>query len=829
MGIILEIPVNKCSKLHYVTIILCVEVCQATIALFRKGLLMLKYSNRLVLSLTIAIFFSVISLTATADSKRSKHLEPNVVAIAKSPTVISKTAKDFLSSRDGDTVKVWVFFTDKQVENKSGFDRSASSINFSEKVLNRRAKAGLNQVVFADLPVPASYIQSIVNLGAKYRRTSKWQNAASFEIPLGKLSEAAALPYVAEIRPVAVTMRQPIPQIDLQKEKFAPERHTLDDLHYGNSLAQLVQIGVVNMHNKGFHGEGITLAILDTGFRKSHEAFAAHYAEGRVLAEYDFIFNDSNTANEPIDDPTQWSHGTFIWSVSGGQSDGDIYGPAFEANFLLAKTEDNRSETPVEEDNWVAAVEWADSLGADVLTSSVGYIDWYTYEDLDGATAVTTIEANMAASMGILVCNANGNRGPENGTLIAPADAHDILAVGAVNSSGGIANFSSRGPTADGRLKPEVCARGVSTWSSSASSDVSYTTVSGTSLSTPLVAGAACLLVQARPNFPPQIIRQALMETASRAATPDNVFGWGIINIEAASKWGAEFTADTTTGNAPLIVQFTANTSLAATGWDWSFGDGGASTEENPLYQYLSPGTFDVSLTIQTIYGAVTTTMNEYIVLNGDTLEFEADSGFAGEQVVLSVNLNNSQELESMIIPFRFGTSPTAFFDSVTRGSRTAYFEDVNIAGQDFNNNRFAYQLVADNGGGALPLSAGSGEVMKIYLTIDSLAFGGLSAVLDTTSFLNTKLSMYTGATSYIPILFTGGFSTKPILRGDTNRDFKINILDLTFIVDRIFRGGPPPITIQAADFNADFTININDLTYIVDRIFRGGPPPPNP
>ena len=634
---------------------------------------------------------------------------------------------------------------------------------------------------------------------------------------------------MAEIRPMAVTKRPTIPQIDLQKESFAPERHALDDLNYGNSLNQLIQIGVVNMHNKGLHGEGVTLAILDTGFRKSHEAFAAHYADGRVIAEYDFIFNDSNTANEPIDDLTQWDHGTYIWSVSGGQSDGDIYGPAYEASFLLAKTEDIRSETPIEEDNWVAAVEWADSLGADVLTSSLGYIDWYTYADLNGAIAVTTIEANMAASMGIVVCNANGNNGPGSGTLMAPADAFDILAVGAVNGLGTIANFSSRGPTADGRIKPEVCARGVSTWAANSSSNIGYSSVSGTSLSTPLVAGAACLLVQSRPNFPPQIIRQALMETASIATSPNNNYGWGIINIEKAANWGAEFSADITTGNTPLAIQFTANASLAATGWDWSFGDGDSSTEENPSYQYLSPGTFDVSLTIQSIYGPVTTTMNDYIVLHGDTMEFETDSGFAGEQVVISVNLINTQELESMIIPFRFGNSPDAVFDSVTRGSRTAYFEDLNNAGQDFVNNRFAYQLIADIGGGALPLAAGSGEVMKIYVTIDSLAFGGLLSVLDTTSFLNTKLSMYTAATSYVPVLFTGSFSTKPINRGDTNRDFRINILDLTFLVDRIFRGGPAPITIQAGDFNADFTININDLTYVVDFIFRGGPPPVNP
>ncbi len=820
---------KKLSGLSIVTIILDIRMQPLTNSFDWKELQMSKYLSRVVLPLFVTLFTLFSNAAANSNVIMSINLESNAVVKAKSPTVISDAAIEFLLGRDGNNVKVWIFFTDKQITSKAAFERSASNIIFSKKVLNRRAKAGIVQVVFADLPIQESYVNSIVKLGAKHRRTSKWQNAASFEIPIEKLSEIAALPFVAEIRPVAVAKRQPLPQIDILKENFVPDKNALDGLNYGNSLAQLVQIGVVNMHNQGFHGEGITLAILDTGFRKTHEAFAGHYLDGRVLAEYDFIFNDTNTANEPIDDPTQWNHGTYIWSVSGGLSDGDIYGPAYMANFLLAKTEDVRSETPVEEDNWVAAVEWADSWGADVLTSSLGYIDWYTFANLDGATAVTTVEANMAASMGIVVCNANGNGGPGNGTLIAPADAHDILAVGAVNSSGVIANFSSRGPTADGRIKPEVCARGVSTWAATSSSDVSYTSVSGTSLSTPLVAGAAALLVQARPTWPPQIIRQALMQTASKAATPDNIYGWGIINVEAAANWGASFTADITTGLAPLTIQFTANASVAASGWNWSFGDGGTSNVQNPAHQYLLPGKFDVSLTIQTIYGPITTTMNDYIALNGDTLQFETDSAFAGNQVVISVNLSNSQNLESMIIPFKFGISPYAIFDSVARGSRTAFFEDLKNAGQDLSNNRFAYQLIADIGGGAPPLSSGAGEIMKIFLTIDSFELGGLTTVIDTTSFLSTKLSLSTASSSYTPILRTGSFSTKPIRRGDTNRDFRINVLDLTFLVNRLFRGGPPPVTIQAADMSVDFVININDLTYIVDYIFRGGPPPPTP
>jgi hypothetical protein len=403
-----------------------VEKHLMVIIAIRKGSKMFKRFFNLVLFLTTAVILAVHSLSAQSAAKQPSFLHSAPMLIPKVSPVISDAAKDFLSKRDGIKVKVWVFFTDKQIETKTAFEQAAASINLGEKVFKRRAKVNLDRVVFADLPVPAEYIQSIVQLGARHRQTSKWQNAASFEIPLNKLSEVANLSFVSEIRPVAVSKRSPLPQIDLQKESFIPEKQSSFGLNYGPSAAQITQIKVDKLHNRGLHGEGITLAILDTGFRKSHEAFAAHFADSRVLAEHDFIFNDSNTANEPVDDPGQWSHGTFIWSVSGGQQDGSIYGPAFEAFFLLAKTEDIRSETPVEEDNWVAAVEWADSLGADVLTSSLGYIDWYTPADLDGLTAVTTIEANMAAAMGIVLCNAAGNAGPAAGTLIAPADAFNI-------------------------------------------------------------------------------------------------------------------------------------------------------------------------------------------------------------------------------------------------------------------------------------------------------------------------------------------------------------------------------------------------------------------
>ncbi|MCK4461336.1 MAG: S8 family serine peptidase, partial [candidate division Zixibacteria bacterium] len=508
----------------------------------------------------------------------------------------------------------------------------------------------------------------------------------------------------------------------------------------GLSLNQLNQINVPPVHEKGFTGSGVTLAIFDTGFRKSHDAFATHYVEGRVLAEWDFIFNDDNTANEGADWSNQWNHGTYIWSTSGGLDDGTLYGPAYRSNFILCKTEDVRSETQVEEDNWVAALEWVDSLGADVVTSSLSYMGWddgtgYTPADLDGWTAVTSIAASMAADMGIVVCNSAGNSGPSPQTLGAPADAFDILTVGAVDASGFLASFSSRGPTADLRIKPEVTAQGVSTSCAVATSDASYGTKSGTSLSTPLVAGAACLLIEARPYYTPRQIRWALMETANNAVTPNNDVGWGLIDLDAALSWGAHFGSDITVGNAPATVQFYDSSTVTPTSWTWDFGDGDSSSVQNPSHFYDNPGAYDVTLSIGTdSMGTITDVKEGYIILLADTLSFEATTGTPGSQVVMSVNLKNSQELSKLVIPLTFDDSPFLTFDSATLGQRTLYFERFQLVGFIPSSNSYAYELQADDGGGRPPLAAGDGEIMQLHFSIDALAPLGTTIVVDTTS-----------------------------------------------------------------------------------------------
>jgi len=228
----------------------------------------------------------------------------------------------------------------------------------------------------------------------------------------------------------------------------------------------------------------------------------------------------------------------------GGLQEGQLIGPAFGADFILAKTENTDSETPVEEDNWAAAAEWAESLGADVISSSLGYLEYdspfpsYTFRDMNGQTALSTRAAEMAAERGVVVVNSAGNSGFDNAhnTLGAPADGAHVLAIGAVDPRGARASFSSVGPSADGRIKPDFAAQGVSVKVASPGTVSAYGTANGTSFSCPLTAGVVALLLQVNPAASPDDVAGVLRATASRAGIPDNLLGWGIINAGVAAQ-----------------------------------------------------------------------------------------------------------------------------------------------------------------------------------------------------------------------------------------------------------------------------------------------------
>jgi len=474
-----------------------------------------------------------------AMAKTAEFIVPDKLIMKKQTPVITPKTMNYLEKKSADgLVKVWVYFTDKGVTSVEGYNQKAQEVanSMTSRALARRARNEVEAIRFNDLPVYDDYVQQLENMGLKLRRVSKWLNAASFETSRDMLEQVKELPFVMKIEPVLTYKREKPVETGPPPKKSEETGQSLDSrtLSYGASFPQLSQINAVEAHDSGYSGEGVWVAMFDTGFRKSHNAFANIISDNRLIAEYDFVFNDNETANEAEDWETAWDHGTYTWSTLGGGWDDHIYGPAYGASFVLCKTEDVRSETEVEEDNWAAAVEWVDSIGVDVISSSLGYTDWHVPSDYDGNTAVVTIAADYAASVGIVVCNSAGNEGPGSATINTPTDADSIISVGAVYSSGSIVYFSSRGPTYDDRLKPEVCARGYSTTCAGSGSDNLITTASGTSLSCPLVGGAAALVIEAHPEWTAMMVREAMMETADNAGSPNNDYGWGVIDVMAA-------------------------------------------------------------------------------------------------------------------------------------------------------------------------------------------------------------------------------------------------------------------------------------------------------
>ncbi|HEX9828669.1 MAG TPA: S8 family serine peptidase [Bacteroidota bacterium] len=464
--------------------------------------------------------------------------------------------------------RTWILFRDRGSVTTDVRTTSPAALGISERALWRRAKVlPLGQLLDErDLPVAPEYIEAIRSTGAIIKATSRWFNAVSVEATPSQLRACAQLPFVNAAQAVAVA-RKRMPEISAAP--LLQKRANATTLNYGFSLPQIENINAVSVHNLGISGEGVIVGMVDDGYNnhRTHEALK----DIRILAEYDFIQRDTNTSRAPEESSGQGNHGAYTLSALAGFKDGQLIGSGYGASLLLAKTEVVTSETEVEEDYYVEGLEWLEANGADIISSSLGYIDWYTFEDLDGNTAVTTKAARVLAQKGVLLVTAAGNEGhfrtmnPDStGKLIAPADADSIVTVGAVASNNIIAGFSSTGPTADGRIKPEVVAQGMNVWSAVGSTTEFYVLVSGTSLSTPLTAGVAALILSAHPELTPMQVREALLQTAqqvsdgSRTATwPNNFYGRGKIDALAAVLYhGLAFS------NKPTVVQSGGNLTI---------------------------------------------------------------------------------------------------------------------------------------------------------------------------------------------------------------------------------------------------------------------------
>lgn len=762
------------------------------------------------------------TLLVLAAMSNAAETDPNLYSSAYVRPELSEKIFPALSERiasdNPERIKIWAFFTDKGFAGDVGFMRAAAEAVLTDRAKSRRAKMNISDIVFADLPVSENYVTAMEALGAIYRRSSKWLNAASFEIEPGLLDNIAALPYVAEIRPVAGFTRIEPQATEDEELRLPPIKAQADALDYGGSYGQMNMIGAPALHQMGFSGQGVTVAIFDTGFRKEHEAFATAIAEGRLLAEYDFINDDSNTQNEGSDATAQHGHGTKTWSVLGAYAPGHVIGPAYGATFILAKTEDITSETPIEEDNWIAALEWADSLGADIISSSLGYIDWYTYEDLNGLTAPITIAANTAAGLGILVCNSSGNNGSASGTINAPVDAFDILSCGAVQADELIASFSSRGPTYDGRIKPEVCAQGVQCAMANYTANAVYTSGNGTSFSCPLVAGVAAQILSAHPDYTPAMLRTALMQTADRASSPDNDYGWGIIDATKAFTWGANFTVDTAFGQENLTVQFTDSSTVTALSRVWHFGDGVSSDAVNPVHDYTSPGSYDVSLILETAEGTYTSHKPNLINIAADTLAIATDSAYAGQTLVISINLTNYIDLNRLIVPLTWQKNALVSLDSVTLGSRTSGICQLSELYRNDAAGEMAFEAVADEE--ESPVIAGTGDVLKLYFSTDPLVWSGTTDQIAFGAVDGHDLYLAGIGYNYEPSGIGGQAVIRTVFRGDFNNSGNLNLLDILGLISFIYEDGPAPLTIENGDVDSNFDINLIDILMLIDILY---------
>lgn len=427
--------------------------------------------------------------------------------------------------------KYRVYFKDKK---ESPYSKRRPQEFLSQKAIARRAKWHL-KIDDRDLPVSPKYVREIAAQGVKVLCVSKWNNTALVQSDDSlRLVELASLPFV---NGVSRLFHATLPDTPDPAERFSylddkPVRVSTD--YYGIAQEQITMLGGDKLHNLGFRGKGMTIAIIDGGFNNADTVSLLNNV--RILGNHNFVRPERSVFTEN-------EHGTNVLSCMGANKPGVIVGTAPDAEFWLLQSEDGYSETPAEEDTWAAALEFADSVGADVVNSSLGYNLFddsamnVMHSELDGITHLISRSASLAASRGILVVNSAGNSGDEPWRKIGiPADGRDMLSVGAVYTPKINAFFTSVGFSADGRVKPDVSARGIAAGVVRKENVVGY--ANGTSFSSPITAGMAACLMQALPRLKPVEIIDLLHRCGDRADNPDNIFGYGVPDYYKAYKTG---------------------------------------------------------------------------------------------------------------------------------------------------------------------------------------------------------------------------------------------------------------------------------------------------
>jgi hypothetical protein len=378
-----------------------------------------------------------------------------------------------------------------------------------------------------DLPVNPDYISQIEALGVKVIHRSKWLNAVSvLIIDTTVIEKLKDLPFVLDIMALGVNRA---PKEAKWQEHFPFEKYKEADNYYGSTLNQVAMLSGHVLHSMGHEGQGKKVAIFDGGFTSVYRmpAFDSLFANNRILGTRDFVEGDEYVYEAS-------THGTQVLSCMAANLPYLVMGTAPGASYYLFKTEDVGSEFKIEEFNWVAAAEYADSLGIDIINSSLGYTTFndeamnYSYKDLNGKTGICSRGADIAVEKGMLVVNSAGNEGDGTWKYIGtPADGINVISVGAVKSNGSRASFSSYGPTPDGRIKPNVSAQG-SRAIVAGMKGYAVTSTDGTSFSSPIMAGMVTTLWSAFPNKTNWEIKDAIEASGNQSMKPDTSLGFGI-------------------------------------------------------------------------------------------------------------------------------------------------------------------------------------------------------------------------------------------------------------------------------------------------------------
>lgn len=426
----------------------------------------------------------------------------------------------------------WVAFSNK---NTKEFSINNPSAYLSERAIERRLKQNI-PIDSLDLPVNKTYIKEVVKLGAELVHSSKWLNGVTVKTQTDSFAiKVQELPFVKTVQLSKPNLSNKS-AINKFYDPTLPKYEPIDTSAYGSSV---YQTGILNgqfLHSQNYRGQGLVIAVIDGGFLNAdkYEAFDSLWINNQILGTKDFV-------DQKSDFFTTNYHGMSVLSCVGGNVPGKLVGTAPKADFWLLRSEDVESEYIIEEDNWVAAAEFADSVGADVINSSLGYTVFdapemnHTYADLDGKTTRVTRGANIAASRGMLVFSSAGNEGNDSWKyIVAPSDGDLVIGVGAVNRDRQPAPFTSYGPASDSDIKPNVAAVGWYTYLQRSNGELGYS--SGTSFSSPVMAGMTACLWQANPQASAGQVKQALEQSAHLFNNPDSLLGYGIPDMKIADQ-----------------------------------------------------------------------------------------------------------------------------------------------------------------------------------------------------------------------------------------------------------------------------------------------------